>query len=167
MRYLKGGKVFRGYEAFQHSSSGRRSGGVMVFTRRGFNPIWGTIRNSRSGHFTIGAHEYKGEKIVIGGIYWNCTAADGPSAKIFMEYVEWHRDLRYIRRYTCKCCGDFNLKLDVKQNYKPRSTAIIRNFMEECGLEDAGGGRWGCLHGGAHISPKAAADWTTFFTVQG
>jgi hypothetical protein len=28
--------------------------------------------------------------------------------------------------------------LDVKQNYKPRSTAIIRNFMEECGLEDVG-----------------------------
>ncbi len=33
-------KVFRGYEAFQHSSSGRRSGGVMVLTKRGFNPMY-------------------------------------------------------------------------------------------------------------------------------
>jgi hypothetical protein len=94
IRYLKGEKVFRGYEAFQHSSSGRRSGGVMIFTRRSFNPKRGTIRNSRSGHFTIGAYEYKGEKIVIGGIYGNCIAADGPSAEIFTGYVEWHRELR-------------------------------------------------------------------------
>jgi hypothetical protein len=63
-----------------------------------------------------------------------------PSAEIFTEYVEWHRELRDRLGDThAIVVGDFNLKLDVKQNYKSRSTAIIRNFMEECGLEDAGG----------------------------
>jgi hypothetical protein len=112
----------------------------MVLTKRGFNPIQGTIRNSRSGHFTIGAYEYKGEKIIIGGIYGNCTTADSPSAEVFMEYIEWHRELGdRLGDIHAIVAGDFNLKLDLKQNYKPRSTAIIRNFMEECSLEDAGG----------------------------
>jgi hypothetical protein len=140
MRYLKGEKVFRGYEMFQHSSSGRRSVGVMIFTKRGFNPIQGTIRNSRSGHFTIGAYEYKREKIVMGGINGNCTAADGPSAEIFTEYVEFHRELRNRLGDThATVANDFNLKLDVAHDYKPRSTGIIRNFLEECNLDDAGG----------------------------
>ncbi len=83
-----GKKTFWGYKLSQHCMSGRRAGGVMVFTRKDFLPMQGTIRNSRSGHFTIGAYEYKKEKVIIGGIYGNCTASDGPSAEIFADYVE-------------------------------------------------------------------------------
>jgi hypothetical protein len=50
------------------------------------------MRNSRSGHLTIGAYEYNGEKIILEGIYGNCTASDGPFADIFAEYWEWHRE---------------------------------------------------------------------------
>jgi hypothetical protein len=35
--------------------------------------------------------------------------------------------------------GDFNLKLDVVHNYKPRFTSIFKDFMEEFNLDDAGG----------------------------
>jgi hypothetical protein len=66
----------------------------MVFTRKDFLPLQGTIRNSRSGHFTKGAYEYKGEKVIIGGIYGNCTASDGLSIEIFADNVEWHRELQ-------------------------------------------------------------------------
>jgi hypothetical protein len=112
----------------------------MVFTRKDFLPMQGTIRNSRSGHFTIGAYEYKGEKVIIGGIYGNCTASDGPSAEIFAEYVEWHRELQSrMGSMHAIVAGDFNLKLDVERNYKPRSTIIVKNFMEEFNLNDAGG----------------------------
>ncbi len=61
--------VFRGYNLMQHSSSGRRSGGVAVFVRKYLQEIDGTIRNSNSGHSTIGAYNWKGEKIISGGIY--------------------------------------------------------------------------------------------------
>jgi hypothetical protein len=47
-----------------------------------------------------------------------------------MEYIEWHRELGdRLGDIHAIVAGDFNLKLDVKQNYKPRSTAIIRNFI--------------------------------------
>jgi exonuclease III len=35
--------IFRGYDLTQHSSSGRRAAGVMVFIRKGIAPIQGTI----------------------------------------------------------------------------------------------------------------------------
>ncbi len=57
------------YKLTQHSSSGRRSGGVAVFVRKDLQEIDGTIRNSNRGHSTIGAFNWKGEKIVIGGIH--------------------------------------------------------------------------------------------------
>jgi exonuclease III len=60
--HFNGIGVFRGYKLTQHSSSGRRSGGVAVFVRKDLQEIDGTIRNSNSGHSTIGAYNMKGEK---------------------------------------------------------------------------------------------------------
>jgi hypothetical protein len=34
--------------------------------------------------------------------------------------------------------GDFNLKLDISNNFKPRTTAILRDFMLEFDLKDTG-----------------------------
>ena len=82
--------IFRGYDLTQHSSSGRRAAGVMIFIRKGIAPIQGTIRNSRDGHYTIGAYDYEGTKIIIGGIYGNCTASDVPSAEVMQNYIECH-----------------------------------------------------------------------------
>jgi len=132
--------VFRGYDLTQHSTGGRRAGGVMIFVKKEFTPIQGTIRNSRSGHFTIGAYEYKGLRVILGGIYGNCTAADGPSAEVFHEYIEWHRELSVrIGNAHTFIAGDFNIKLDMQNNFKPRSTAALIDFMDEFDLTDAGG----------------------------
>jgi hypothetical protein len=40
-----GKKKFRGYKLSQHSTNGRQGGGLMVFTRRNYLPMQGTIRN--------------------------------------------------------------------------------------------------------------------------
>jgi hypothetical protein len=73
--HFNGIGVFRGYKLMQHSSSGRRSGGGAVFLRKDPREIDGTIRNSNSGHSTIGAYNWKGEKIIIGDIYGLCTGS--------------------------------------------------------------------------------------------
>jgi hypothetical protein len=65
------------------------------------------------------------------GIYGNCTTADGPSAEIFTEDVEWHRELRDRLGGThAIVAGDFNLKLDVEHNYKPRSVGTL--YRQKC-----------------------------------
>ena len=138
-RDYDGKGVFRGYKSVQHSSTGRRAGGVMVFVKRDFKFIEGTARNSRDGHYTIAAYEYKGDKYIIGGIYGNCTNVDGLSAEIFSKYTDWHRELRLRIGYAHSIVGgDFNLKLDIGNNFKPRTTAILRDFMIEMDLIDAG-----------------------------
>jgi exonuclease III len=125
-RDYDGKGVFRGYKSVQHSSTGRRAGGVMVFVKRDFKFIEGTARNSRDGHYTIAAYEYKGDKYIIGGIYGNCTNVDGLSAEIFSKYTDWHRELRLRMGYAHSIVGgDFNLKLDIGNNFKPRTTAIL------------------------------------------
>jgi exonuclease III len=157
-RTYNGKGVFRGFELVQHSTSGRRVGGVTVFARkRSWTPFPGTIRNSGSGHFTIGAYECNGEKIIIGGIYGDCTSSDRPSADIFNEYEEWHRELRdRLGNIHTIIAGDFNLKMDVEANYKPRAVRIVKSIMEDFGLDDAGGEMrmptWRLL-----IYPRAAA----------
>jgi hypothetical protein len=140
-RTYDGKGVFRGFELTQHSTSGRRAGGVMVFVRKkSWSLILGTVRNSGSGHFTIGAYESNGDKIIIGGIYGDCTSSDRPSADIFSEYEEWHRELRdRIGNVHTIIAGDFNLKMDVEPNYKPRAVRIVKSIMQEFGLDDAGG----------------------------
>jgi hypothetical protein len=138
-RGYDGKGVFRGYKSLQNSSTGRRAGGVMVFVKRDFNVINGTVRNSRDGHYTIAAYEYKGERYIIGGIYGNCTNSDGISAEIFQTYTEWHRELKMrLGNIYSIIGGDFNLKLDLSNNFKPRTTAILRDFMLEFDLKDAG-----------------------------
>jgi hypothetical protein len=131
----------REYSGVSNLFSIARAGEVIVFARkRSLSPILGTVWNSGSGHFTIGAFEYNGEKIIIGGIYGNCAASDGPSADIFAEYEEWHRELRdRLGNMHTIIAGDFNLKIDVEPNYKPRSVRIVKGMMEEFGLDDAGG----------------------------
>jgi hypothetical protein len=52
--------------------------------------------------------------------------------------------------------SDFKLNLDMEHNYKPRSprsTNIVKDFMEEFNFDDAVR-NWGCPRGGAHITPK-------------
>jgi hypothetical protein len=34
--------------------------------------------------------------------------------------------------------GDFNVKLEIENNYKPRCTICIRDLMEEFNFDDAG-----------------------------
>ncbi len=87
-RHFNGIGVFRGYKLTKHSSSGRRSGGVVVFVRKDLQEIDGTIRNSNSGHITIEAYNWKGEKIIIGGIYGLCTGSERQCAEIFSEYAD-------------------------------------------------------------------------------
>ncbi len=42
---------------------------------------------------------------------------------------------------------DFNVKMDIENNAKPRTYKIIKDFMEERDLIDAGGGRKKYPHG--------------------
>ena len=139
-RHFNGIGVFRGYKLTQHSSSGRRSGGVAVFVRKDLQEIDGTIRNSNSGHSTIGAYNWKGEKIVIGGIYGLSTGSDRQCAEIFSEYADWHIELtQRIGNAAEIVGGDFNVKMDIENNAKPRTYKIIKDLMEERDLIDAGG----------------------------
>jgi hypothetical protein len=48
-------EFFGGMNCFNIARAGR----VMVFLKNGYTPMLGTIRNSRSGHFTIGAYACK------------------------------------------------------------------------------------------------------------
>jgi exonuclease III len=132
--------IFRGYNLTQHSSSERRAAGVMVFIRKGITPIKGTVRNSRDGHYTIGAYDYEGAKIIIGGIYGNCTPSDVPSAEVMQNNIEWHNELLMrLGNVHSIVAGDFNLKLDIEKNSKPRTLAVLKKFMMECDMADAGG----------------------------
>jgi hypothetical protein len=57
--------------------------------------------------------------------------------------------------------GDFTLKLDVEHNCKPRSSTIVKDFMEDFNLNDEGGEMR--IHMWRHrIFPKVAADWIIF-----
>ncbi len=66
---------------------------MAVFVRKDLQEIDGTIRNSNSGHSTIAAYNWKGEKIVIGGIYGISKGSDKQCADIFSEYADWHTEL--------------------------------------------------------------------------
>jgi hypothetical protein len=113
---------------------------VTVFVRKDLQEIDGTIRNSKSGHSTIGAYNWKGEKIIVGGIYGRCTGSDRQCAEIFSEYADWHIELTQRIGNAAEIVGrDFNVKMDIEKNAKLRMYRIIKDLMEERDLIDAGG----------------------------
>ncbi len=58
---------------------------------------------------------------------------------MFEQYVEWHQELtQRFGNAISLVGGDFNVKFDIENNYKPRCSTCIRGMMEEFNLDDAG-----------------------------
>jgi len=130
--------AFSGYSMKQYSQNGARVGGIAVFVKNGTEEIDGTIRNSRGGHFTVGAYKLDGATVVLGAIYGPSAANDTQSADIFQEFFEQITELGN-RMNTRKFIigGDFNVKLD-QTRVKPRTVKLIKDFINELNLIDTG-----------------------------
>lgn len=130
--------AFRGYSLKQFSQNGARAGGIAVFVRKNIIEIENTIRNSQNGHFTTGAYNVNGSKVVLGAIYGPSTNSDTESYEIFSEFTEQIRELaQRIGTNTIFIGGDFNLKLD-QNRVKPRTVKLMQDFILEFNLTDAG-----------------------------
>ena len=133
--------AFRGYALTQYSQNGARVGGIAVFVKKGIENIDGTVRNSRGGHFTVGAYKVDGATVVLGAIYGPSTANDTQSADIFRAFFEQITELGNrlnTRRFIIG--GDFNVKLD-QNRVKPRTAKLIKDFINELNLIDTGAER--------------------------
>jgi len=83
-------------------------GGIAVFANKNVEEIEGTIRNSRGGHFTVGAYTLEGQKVVLGAIYGPSASSDLNSLGTFSDFIEQIRELGHrIGSRDFIIAGDF------------------------------------------------------------
>jgi exonuclease III len=134
-RQYTGTGVFKGYRMTQHSSSGNRAGGVTIFTRKDLEVIPDSVYGSPSGHFAIGCYDFHGSRVVIGGIYGVSAGSDAASMEVFEEFHNKITETATLHRTrTVIIGGDFNVKLDVPNNGKPRTTNRWNDIVMEFDL---------------------------------
>ena len=137
-RQYTGTGVFKGYKMTQHSSSGNRSGGVAIFTKKDLEVIPESVYGSPSGHFAIGCYDFHGSRVIIGGIYGISAGGDAASMEVFEDFHNKLMETTTLyRTRTIIVGGDFNVKLDVSNNGKARTTNIWKDIALEFELIDS------------------------------
>jgi hypothetical protein len=122
-RQYTGTGVFKGYRMTQQRSSGNRAGGVTIFTRKDLEVIPESVHGSPSGYFAIGCYDFHRSRVVIGGIYGVSANSDAASMEVFEElHNKLMETTTLYRTRTVIIGGDFNVKLDVLNNGKARTT---------------------------------------------
>ena len=128
--------AFKGYKVGQASSTGSRSGGVIVYIRKEIDIDSTLSINTR--HYTMGIYNVQGIRILIVGIYGPSCSSDTVASGIYRQLCTDYDNMTRIGQtnYTI-IAGDLNLHLDSCQP-KPTACKLMTDFIVHNSIHDTG-----------------------------
>ena len=136
-----GSKTFKGYSMTQYSKNRLRirTGGTAVFIRNTLECIPGSVYNSNTGHYSIAVYLHDTSKIIVAAIYGPSSPSDPEAVLLYTEILNKIRE--YMQLYSTRLMvlgGDFNINLDKRRSSKPHTVLLVKRFVSEFNLIDAG-----------------------------
>ncbi len=101
--------TIKGYTASQHDTSGTRSAGLIIYSRKGIENLTQYNIRSQEGHYLIGIYVIEGRRVIIGGIYGPSCSSDSKASKVFGKFIEQYEEIRISSKAEYGVVGgDFN-----------------------------------------------------------
>jgi hypothetical protein len=137
-----GNNVFQGYTLQQCSRNidRPRTGGVLVFMKKGTGELIAeSVRKSNKGHYTAAVYHINSTKIIIAAVYGPSSHIEDDALEMYTELFQDIRDISQIfGTQMLYIGGDFNINLDKNRPNKPRTVRLVKQFINEFNLLDAG-----------------------------
>ncbi len=138
-RHLDSDKIdnaFKGYKVSQAYSTGSRSGGIIVYTRKDI--AFDNNVNIQTRHYTIGIYTIQGTRIIVSGIYGPSCNSDTTATAVYRQFSTDYENIAKIGQTAYSVItGDLNLHLDTLQP-KPRACKFVRDFISINNFCDSG-----------------------------
>jgi exonuclease III len=129
------------YRCRQLASSGTRSGGVLILSKRDMQCIQDSVFNSPEGWFTIGIYVVNNKNVMIVGFYGPADGTDRHAREVLGELDAKMEEIRtvYMPEHIV-LMGDFNLHLDRLNDgpVKKRACEQLQNVLRKYNLSDVG-----------------------------